>query len=357
MKSGELRMNINWRRLIITTVTGALVAGTATAGPSDHFKVFLCFGQSNMSGGAGVGPDAASKVTNPRIQVLAFQNCGSPQRTYNTWSIASEPMHCGDGVSSMGPSFAFGQMLADSLKEDTIGLIPCGLWGVKIERFMKNGSDNSSTATINQGSISPNAYNWMLQKCKVAVERGVFSGIILVQGESNSGDGDAWLNKVKGIYNDLKKDIPLTGDVPFVAGQLLGSNALNATIAKMSTAVPMGYYASSSGLQGGGSMANLHFNQDGYRKLGERMAVETLKGLRLITTATQPQQRQRIVANATAVSSQNSKLIYTLNGEQISRSATASGDIRRSLTPGKIYVIVDKNTGTSAKLMMAPAAQ
>jgi hypothetical protein len=140
------------RKSIIGFAVLGLLVGSLYATPSPHFKVFLCFGQSNMSGGSGCTPDAASKVTTPRVKVLAFDNCSSPSRTKNAWSDACEPMHCGDGQNMMGPSYAFGQLLADSLKNDTIGLIPLGLWGVSIEMFMKGKTNTSGNAPSGWGN-------------------------------------------------------------------------------------------------------------------------------------------------------------------------------------------------------------
>jgi uncharacterized repeat protein (TIGR02543 family) len=246
------------------------------------FKVFLCFGQSNMSGGTGVSPDNESKKITPRVKVLGFATSasGNISRTANEWSDACEPMHCGDGVNAMGPSYAFGKVLADSLPNDTIGLIPCGQWGVGIEYFQKGGIYTGNKPSVPGGN---NVYDWMLEKCQVAQERGVFSGIILHQGESNSGDED-WPAKVKDIVDDLKSDLSITDDIPVVAGELLYSGCCpghNTLVNKIPETIPNSYVASANGLSGGGTIPELHFNQAGYRELGKRYAIEMLKGLRL----------------------------------------------------------------------------
>ncbi len=332
---------------------GLLAWSLQAATPSPNFKVFLCFGQSNMSGGTQVGPDAESKKTNPRIKVLAFYTCGSPSRTTNQWYDACEPMHCGDGINSMGPSYAFGKMLADSLPNDTIGLIPAGLWGVSIEMFMKGGTNKSSSKP---SMIGNNAWDWMVTKCQTAMKRGVFSGIILEQGESNSGDGAAWLNKVKTIYTDLKTTLPLTKDVPFVAGELLQASGnccsgLNTTIDKIPQTLPLGYVASSKGLAAGGDQKQYHFDQAGYRTLGQRMAVEILKSLKV--GAIQPAQH-RVISAASAGSLKNSSKVYSLEGKLLA-SGINNGNIHswKKTQPGNIYIVAQKGTGAGARLLMA----
>jgi len=342
--------------LIVTAVSLFCFNSTVFSVPSEHFKVFLCFGQSNIAGGAGVSPGADETKTTDRVMAFAFNDCGSPTWKKDTWVSAREPLHCGDGGagnSTMGPVYVFGKVMADSLKDDTIGVIPCGQSGVNIEHFMKGGKCTASYCVPYPGS---DAYNWMLKKCQKAVERGVFAGIVLHQGESNSGDGDAWLTKVKTIYNDLKKDIPLKNDVPLVAGQLLGSSALNTTITKMSQTVTFGYYASSSGLQGGGTYPSLHFNQDGYRTMGQRMATEMLKGLRDVEKVDVARNMsKRFISSTVANTLQDNVKVYSLDGRFISTvSAINSADKFKS---GNIYVVANKATNASSKLMIAPRGQ
>ncbi len=342
--------NIAGSLVTIITVLG-LTAQNLFSAPNENFKVFLCFGQSNMSGGAGVGPDAESQKSNPRIKVLAFANCSNPQRTANEWADAFEPMHCGDGVSAMGPSYEFAKALIDSLPAtDTIGLIPCGLWGVSIEMFMKGKSNTSGNKP---SMIGNNAWDWMVTKCKKAVERGVFSGIILHQGEANSGQQD-WPNKVKSIYDGLKSELNLTRDVPLVAGELLNSSH-NSIVAKIPQTLPYGYVASSSGLSGGGTYPSLHFNQDGYRKMGQRMAVQMAKGLK-DAAETKVKPRQRVITNTSTSNMLQNVQIYSLNGKFVSTETNLS-TARTSVKPGSIYIVSNKATGTNAKLMIVPSGR
>lgn len=336
-----------------------LVVGTAFAEPSKNFKVFLCFGQSNMSGGAGCSPDAESQKTSPRVMALGFStsSCGQVSRTLNKWSAACEPMHCGDGVASMGPSYVFGQVVADSFPSDTIGLIPAGVWGASIEMFMQGGKCKASQYF--KPTNSDNCREWLITKCQEAVKRGVLSGMIFEQGESNNGDGDAWLTKVKTIYEDLKKSVPFDKDVPFVAGELLASGdgkGLNPTINKIPQTLPLGYVASSQGLTGGGSYASLHFSTASYRTLGQRFGIEMVKGLRKLATSAQPTPRQRLISPAALTTQRDSK-VYALDGRFVSTGAAIKGVVRTSLRPGNLYVVSGNSTGASIKLMVAPTAR
>jgi hypothetical protein len=344
-----------YRSLCISAITAVgLTASTVSAAPSENFKVFLCFGQSNMSGGAGCNPDADSKKEKDRVKVLAFANCGSPSRTANEWYNAKEPMHCGDGQDMMGPSYAFGQMMADSLPGDTIGLIPCGLWGVGIEMFVKGGNYTGT----NKPSImnnKNNAWDWMLTKCKKATERGVFTGIILHQGEANSGQA-TWLNQVKTIYNDLKKELVLPKDIPLVAGELVQASGAccaghNTVIADIPKTLPFGYVASSQGLSAGGSLPQYHFSTDGYRKMGQRMAAQMMKGLResgLLTEITsQPYQKRSV--NINMLSTNNTTTLYTIDGKKI-----PAGKLTSIVSGKQQRIYVMQKPGSQASLVIDP---
>jgi hypothetical protein len=342
--------NILW----ITGIISGFFAADISAVPSEHFKVFLCFGQSNMSGGAGCNPDNDSKSTKPRVKVLSFANCSSPTRTANTWTDAREPMHCGDGQDMMGPSYVFGQMLADSLPGDTIGLIPCGLWGVGIEMFVKGGNyTGSNKPSLMNGKN--NAWDWMLTKCKLAVERGTFSGIILHQGEANSGQS-TWLKQVKTIYNDLIKELALKNDIPLVAGELLQGENLNpkpccaghnVEVNKIPGALPFGYVASSQGLVGGGSLPQYHFSTDGYRQMGKRFAIEMLKGLRAIQTSTTPRPSPKRSLTLKNLQETSATSLYTINGKKL-----PAGSLQEIVSGKKHCIYVMQQSASKASLVI-----
>ena len=66
-----------------------------------------------------------------------------------------------------------------------------------------------------------NPYQTLVDMAKAGQNEGVIKGILLHQGESNPGDKD-WPNKVKGIYDNLMKDLHLNPEeVPLLAGELV----------------------------------------------------------------------------------------------------------------------------------------
>lgn len=337
--------------IISITIAIGLSFAMLLAEPNEKFKVFLCFGQSNMSGGAGVNPEQQDMQTHDRVMTLAFNDCAQNQWQKDKWYDAKEPLHCGDGVNAMGPAYAFGKVLADSLPDDTIGLIPCGQWGVAISMFEKGGYYTGANKPGYPGGN--NVYDWMVNRCRIAQERGVISGIILHQGEANSGD-QSWPDKIESLYENLKADLDLESDIPLVAGELLYSGCCgghNTVVAKIPEKLPLGYVASAQGLSGGGSLPQYHFNQAGYRETGKRFAIEMLKGLRQIETKITEKKVSRIISTHNHLG-RDIKL-YSLDGKRINKKTSANLQTAK-ITAG-IYIAGPQTSGKQARLLLFPA--
>jgi hypothetical protein len=287
-------MSVFKRILFFTLITG-LPVSQVFAEPDPNFHIYLLFGQSNMAGGCNGSTAKPSSIDNkpadcdttPRVKVLAFTNCNSTStpcktklnRQHNSWYTAFPPYHnCGEGI---GPADYFGKMLLDSIRDDIkIGFIPCALSGVDIDFFRKGiKSSRRSEFTIPPDNHWNSAYDWMLERCKLAQQSGVIKGILLHQGESDAGTGDTWVSKVKGIFSDLKTDLKL-GDIPIVVGELIqdpaadqGVKALNPYVNKLPSQVTNCAVASSKDLKlRSEDTYRLHFSCESVREFGRRYA-------------------------------------------------------------------------------------
>jgi hypothetical protein len=225
--------------------------------------VFLLLGQSNMEGQPQ--PQAQDREQNPRIKVLAYDDCASVNREYGTWYTASPPLHsCGGGV---GPGDYFAKTLIESLPADyTIGLVPCAVNGAPIDLFRKG--------VPRTGYVLPpddhwaTGYEWIISRAREAQKTGEIRGILFHQGESDNGQS-AWVGKVQGLVNDLTTDLSL-GDVPFLAGELYHDGCCaghNALVQQLTTSLPNAYTISASGLTGSDIY---HFDLASQRQLGTR---------------------------------------------------------------------------------------
>ena len=247
-----------------------------------NFYIFLCFGQSNMEGNARA--ELQDSVVDSRFQVLETVNCENLGRTKGNWYPAVPPLaRCRTGLT---PADYFGRTLVANLPEKVrIGVVNVSVAGCKIELFDKDGYQSyAATAPSWMTNIikeyGGNPYAYLVEMAKLAQEKGVIKGILLHQGESNTKDS-LWPQKVKVIYNDLLKDLKLKAKkVPLLAGELVNEDqggacaSMNKIIATLPEVIPTAHVISSKGCTD--SRDNLHFNAEGYRKLGKRYGVAML---------------------------------------------------------------------------------
>jgi hypothetical protein len=263
-------------------LAGLLLLNMKVFSQDPNFYIFLCFGQSNMEGPGRI--EEQDKTVDDRFQVLEAVDCPNLGRTKGNWYLATPPLcRCNTGLS---PADYFGRTMVANLPENIrVGIVHVAVAGCKIELFDRdNYQAYASTAAswmtniINQYGGNP--YDHLVEMAKLAQKDGVIKGILLHQGESNTDDND-WPLKVKGVYDNLIKDLDLnTEKVPLLAGEVVNADqegvcaSMNSIIATLPQTLPNSYVISSSGCTDGPD--NLHFNSAGYRELGRRYAVKML---------------------------------------------------------------------------------
>lgn len=237
---------------------------TTTGGAGDSkFLVFLLLGQSNMEGAPQ--PETQDRAEDPRIKVLAYDNCPTLSREYGKWYTASPPLHsCSGGV---GPGDYFAKTLLESLPEDaTIGLVPCGVNGAPIDLFLKGVPRNSHY--LPPDDHWETGYEWIISRALEAQKTGTIAGILFHQGESNNEQPD-WVGKVQGLVSDLRMDLGL-GEVPFLAGEMYYQGAgagHNELVRELPGVISNAHVISASGLTG---TDQWHFDLASQRELGMR---------------------------------------------------------------------------------------
>jgi len=344
------------RRLVAATILLSLSA-TVSAQTAKKWDLFLLFGQSNMAGPpAG---EAQDKVTNPRIKVLAYDNCSALGRTFNQWYPASPPLHeCFNGV---GPADYFSKTLIDTsdklgLGIDTIGLIPCAISGVSIDIF-RIGKNTTSTYTIPPSpNTGTNAYSWMVSRIKEAQKKGVVRGILFHQGESNNGDPN-WPANVKEVVDALKKDLSL-GDIPFIAGELryqLGRSTNescctghNTQVAKLPGLIKNSSVVSAKGLTG--LQDPYHFDLASMRTFGHRYCAAMVPYLKNSTSIF-----SRNLVNGT---SSADYAVFDVKGARVAgfhaMNEAALGEAwtgAQKNLPGGIYWVRNTSTGAAQRVL------
>ena len=247
--------------------------------PDKKFYIFRCFGQSNMEGFPGIEPQDKGPVDD-RLQMFASVDFPSLGRTNGNWYPAVPPL-CRPN-SGLCPADYFARTLASNLPPNIkVGIVNVSVAGCKIELFEKtNYQAYASTAASWMKNIiktyDGNPYQHLVDAAKLAQKDGVIKGILLHQGESNTGDKE-WPNKVKGVYENLLKDLNLRAkDVPLIAGELVPADqkgacaSMNKIIDDLPRTIPTAHVVSAAGCTS--LPDHLHFTPEGYRELGTRYA-------------------------------------------------------------------------------------
>jgi len=270
-------MKIKPRWLVLA---GLLFLNMNAFSQDTNFWIFVCFGQSNMEGFPGIQDQDRTNV-DARFQVLATVDFPKQDRKKGGWYVAVPPL-CRPSTG-LCPADFFGRTLVASLpKNIRVGVVNVSVAGCKIELFEKdNYQSYASNAPVWMKGIikayDGNPYQHLVDAAKLAQQAGVIKGILLHQGESNTGDKE-WPNKVKVVYENLLADLNLKAeDVPLLAGEVVNADqygqcaAMNQIIDELPKTISTAHVVSSAGCTAI-PPDHLHFDPAGYRELGRRYA-------------------------------------------------------------------------------------
>ena len=258
--------------------------GSAQAAVDPNFYIFLCFGQSNMEGAAR--PEAEDlKSPGPRFLLMPAVDDAQRGRTMGKWCEAAAPL-CRPNTG-LTPADWFGRTLIETLPENIrVGIIHVAIGGIRIEGFMPDQiTEYVKTAPgWMKGMLEAygnNPYERLVTLAKRAQQDGVIKGVLMHQGESNTGDPE-WAQKVQSVYDHLLGDLQLKPEeVPLLAGEVVQANgegqcvAMNKQIDELPKTLHTAHVVSSTGCSNGPD--KLHFDAAGYRELGRRYGEKMLE--------------------------------------------------------------------------------
>ncbi|MUP46032.1 esterase [Gramella sp. BOM4] len=261
-----------------------LLFGIKTSAQDPNFHIYLAFGQSNMEGHAKIEPQDTVAISE-RFKVLSAVDCPDLDRKIGEWYTAKPPLcRCNTGLT---PTDYFGREMLETLPDCIkVGVVNVAVGGCRIELFDKDNFQSyvDSAPDWLQNTVKQydgNPYKRLVEMGKLAQKSGVIKGILLHQGESNTGD-EQWPSKVKAVYDNLIKDLNLDPEkTPLLAGEMVSKEeggacaSMNAIIAKLPEVLPNSYVVSSEGCTAVSD--RLHFTAEGYRKLGRRYAEKMLE--------------------------------------------------------------------------------
>ena len=265
------------KKLISAILLCMLSATVSAQKPDPNFYIFLCFGQSNMEGNAR--PEAQDLASpGPRFLLMPAVDFPEKGRKMGEWCEASAPL-CRPNTG-LTPADWFGRTLVASLPENIkIGVIHVAIGGIDIKGFLPDSIQNYLKVAPNwmKGMLAAydnNPYQRLVTLAKKAQKDGVIKGILMHQGETNTGD-PKWAGMVKQVYDNLCGDLNLKPEeVNLYAGNIVQADGKGVCIGckKQIDELPLTLHTSQviSSDDCTSGPDRLHFDAAGYRELGCR---------------------------------------------------------------------------------------
>ena len=269
------------KRLFIAVL--ALLSVVTMKAQDENFYIYLCFGQSNMEGNARYEKQDMEGVS-PRFMSMASMDDAKLGWKKGEWHTAVPPL-CRP-YTGLTPADYFGRQMVQRLPENIkVGVINDAIGGCGIELFDKV---NYASYLEKQPQwmknmtkdYDDNPYARLVELAKIAKKQGVIKGMLMLQGETNTGQQD-WPEKVKKVYENLLADLGLNANnVPLYAGEVVGKEvggrcaAHNPIINKLPEVIPTAHVVSSKDCPC--AKDSLHYTAEGYRIIGKRFAEKVL---------------------------------------------------------------------------------
>ena len=266
-------------------LVAALLSAVQTFAQDPNFHIYLCFGQSNMEGNARIETQDLENVSD-RFKMMAVVDNPEMGRVKGQWYTAVPPL-CRPNTG-LTPADYFGRTLVEKLPENVkVGVVHVAIGGCHIETFLPdsiaNYVENRAPGWM-KGMLAAydnDPYARLIEMAKIARKDGVIKGILVHQGESNTGD-PRWPSQLKKVYDNILRDLDLQGEViPLLVGEVVNSDrggicaSHNDVIARVPQTIPTAHVISSSGCTNAPDL--LHFDAAGYRELGKRYANKMLQ--------------------------------------------------------------------------------
>ncbi len=320
------------------------------AQPDPNFYIFLCFGQSNMEGNAR--PEAVDlESPGPRFLLMPAVDFpaanGRPERKMGEWCEASAPLCRAN--TGLTPADWFGRTLVASLPENIkIGVIHVAIGGIDIKGFLPDSIPSyveKKAPGWMKGMLQAydnNPYERLVTLAKKAQKDGVIKGILMHQGETNTGD-PKWAGMVKQVYENLCGDLQLKPEeVNLYVGNIVQADGKGVCIGckkqidELPQTIHTSQVISSDNCSNGPD--RLHFDAAGYRELGCRYgeAVARHLGYEPKRPANLPVAIKKINVPADAVTGEN-----TIPGNEFPKVDSQRRAYFRIQAPQAKKVVVD----------------
>ena len=245
--------------------------------PDPNFYIFLAFGESNMEGQGYIEKQDRMDISD-RFKMMPAISFSNGNRKAGEWYKANPPL-CRD-QTRLSPLDYFGRTLIEKLQETKkVGVINVSVEEASIVLFDEDRSTSYLQTADDwiQDIVSVynnNPFRVLVNSAKKAQKSGIIKGILLHQGESDSGDKN-WPKNVKIIYDKLLEELNLKEeDVPLLVGELVSKEEgglfyeHNQIINTINKEITNSLVISSESCPSQND--GYHFNSEGYRMMGKR---------------------------------------------------------------------------------------
>ena len=241
-----------------------------------NFYIFLAFGQSNMEGQGEIEDQDRENIPD-NFKMMAAVDFSTVNRKAGKWYTAEPPL-CRDW-SRISPLDYFGRTVAEKLNNKKIGVINVAVGGCSIVLFDEDRAESYLETTEDwlkdiAKIYNNNPFRVLVNTAKIAQKSGVIKGILLHQGESDTGDQN-WPKNVKLVYDRILEELKLKEkNVPLLVGEVVSNEegglcySHNKIIGTIGDVVKNSFVISSEGCPSKND--GYHFNTEGYRILGKR---------------------------------------------------------------------------------------
>jgi len=274
----------NALKKLLATLLCAMPSLCTKATVDPNFYIFLCFGQSNMEGAAR--PEAQDLVSpGPRFLLMPAVDDAKRGRKMGEWTEAVPPL-CRPN-NGLTPADYFGRRMIETLPDSIrVGVVHVAIGGIHIQGFMPDSIGEyvkraPGWMTGMLRAYGNNPYERLVTMARKAQQDGVIKGVLMHQGESNTGD-PRWAKMVQRVYDRLLGDLQLKPEeVPLLAGQVVQAGGegqcirMNKQIDLLPKTIHTAHVISSTGCTNLGD--KLHFDAEGYRELGRRYGEKMLQ--------------------------------------------------------------------------------
>ena len=249
--------------------------------PTSGCDVYLFLGQSNMS---GFGGEMIAGDDEPIPNVFLLDNNGELRPAaapMNFYSSVRKRM----AVQKINPAFQFSKVMSEKSKNPVV--IVCNARGATtVSQWQKTAnpilfSEDGGDDPWMWGQ-SAQLYGEAVRRCRQAMEYGTLKAILWHQGCGDSQSDHAvnnYLPQLNKFVTDLRTDLGVGEEVPFVAGELQykspGAPRFNPMIRTIGTVVANGHWVSAEGVTICGD--GIHFDRPGNILIGGRYVEKVLE--------------------------------------------------------------------------------